>query len=606
MSMTSIRPDSLVLYKTRPARVVGIADKIEIELDGGQAKRVRDKDVQLLHPGPLRSLSELGPREGELEAAWELLQGARTDVRELSELMFGEFSPATAWACWERVAQGLHFRGTPEAIEVRSSAEVEADLSAQASKQAAERDWAEFLERLGQGQLRDPDRERLREVEALATDRAPHSRILQALGHQESRENAHRLLISSGYWQPSHNPYPARLGLPWDDPSLPVPALPDEPRRDLTHMSAFAVDDDGNRDPDDAVSLDGDRIWVHVADVSAVAEADGELDLEARTRGANLYIPERTVNMLPEAVTERLGLGLQEISPALSFGFRLGAAAEPLDLEVVPSWIRVTRVSYEQAMNLLGDEPFRSLVRLTGDFRERRQAQGAVRIELPEVSVRVADQTVRIRPLPRLQSREMITDAMLMAGEATARYCFDEGIPIPFATQPEPDRVESPADLAAMYAYRRQLKPSRLTVEPSAHFGLGLGLYTRVTSPLRRYSDLLVHQQLRAHLAHRPTLTATEVAARVDAAESAGINLRRAERLSNLHWKLVYLRDNPQWRGPGTVVSKDGPKATVLIPDLAMESRVRLRGDRSLNDEVKLSAREIDLPELVCYFRVKD
>jgi hypothetical protein len=37
-----------------------------------------------------------------------------------------------------------------------------------------------------------------------------------------------------------------------------------------------------------------------------------------------------------------------------------------------------------------------------------------------------------------------------------------------------------------------------------------------------------------------------------------------------------------------------------------MESRVRLRGDRSLNDEVKLSAREIDLPELVCYFRVKD
>ncbi len=53
------RADALVLYKTHPARVRAVADKIEIELEGGQTKRVRPKDLLLLHPGPLHRLSDL-------------------------------------------------------------------------------------------------------------------------------------------------------------------------------------------------------------------------------------------------------------------------------------------------------------------------------------------------------------------------------------------------------------------------------------------------------------------------------------------------------------------------------------------------------------------
>ena len=82
-----------------------------------------------------------------------------------------------------------------------------------------------------------------------------------------------------------------------------------EPRRDLTHLPAFAIDDEENQDPDDAVSLDGERLWVHVADVAALVAPDSEADLEARGRGANLYLPERIVNMLPLAShgTSRVG-----------------------------------------------------------------------------------------------------------------------------------------------------------------------------------------------------------------------------------------------------------------------------------------------------------
>jgi exoribonuclease-2 len=160
--------------------------------------------------------------------------------------------------------------------------------------------------------------------------------------------------------------------------------------------------------------------------------------------------------------------------------------------------------------------------------------------------------------------------------------------------------------MAAMYAYRRRFKPTRLVGEPEPHFGLGLPLYTRATSPLRRYSDLLVHQQIRAWLASGALLSPQEVLQRASEAETASAAVRRAERLSNQHWKLVYLRHHPDWRGEGIIVEKDEHRATVLIPELALDARIRLRSDHSLNDRVQLTPREIDLPELACYFRVRE
>ena len=98
--------DSLVLYKIRPARVVSVGEKIEIEIEGGQTKRVRPKDISVLHPGPLHRLDELTPRAGQLQEAWELLEGTSTDLKELAELLSDAFTPATAWAAWQLVADG--------------------------------------------------------------------------------------------------------------------------------------------------------------------------------------------------------------------------------------------------------------------------------------------------------------------------------------------------------------------------------------------------------------------------------------------------------------------------------------------------------------------
>ena len=118
------------------------------------------------------------------------------------------------------------------------------------------------------------------------------------------------------------NPWPHRSGLSLDEVQLGVPDLPDEQRLDLTGLESWAIDDEGNQDPDDAISLDGDYLWVHVADVAALVRPDGHIDQAARERGSNLYLPEGVHNMLPATITEQLGLGLAEHSPALSIGFR--------------------------------------------------------------------------------------------------------------------------------------------------------------------------------------------------------------------------------------------------------------------------------------------
>lgn len=600
-----VAADSLVLYKIHPARVVSVGEKIEIELEGGQSKRVRPKDVTPLHPGPLKRLADLHePGAAQLEEAWELLEGAETDLKELAELMFDDFTPASAWAVWRLLDEGLYFQGTPEAIQPRSREAIEQDRAEREAKARAEQEWAGFMARLGEGRISDDDRPRLAEVERLANQQGEHSRILKALELPETPQAAHRLLVSLGYWPPEHNPYPARSNVAVTDPALPVPALADEQRLDLTHLPAFAIDDEGNQDPDDAVSIEGGRIWVHVADVAALVAPDGELDREARARGANLYVPEGIVNMLPQAVTELLGLGLQETSPALSFGVTVDDDGRLADIEIRPSWIRAQRLTYAEAETRLAEAPFAALNAAAERYRARRQAAGAAGIDLPEVSVRVQDGEIVIRPIDRHGSRAMVTDLMLMAGEAAAAWCGARGLPIPHATQPPPDSIQHPEGMAGMYAYRRQFKPSRTSIAPGPHFGLGLDAYARATSPLRRYADLLVHQQVRAALRGEEPLTAEQVSARAGEADQGGIAVRRAERQSNQHWKLLYLKRHKGWQGEGVVVELGERKDTAMIPDLALETKLRAKSDLSLDQRLMLGVADVDLYDLDARFRV--
>jgi exoribonuclease-2 len=603
VSSASLRPGSLVLYKIHPAIVSSVGEKIEIQLDGGKSKRVRDKDVTLLHPGPLASLGALRTGEAAIDEAWELLEGETVALSELAELLYGEYSPATAWGAWGVLQDGLYFEGGAAAIRRRSEAAVRQERETRESRQRAQQEWEEFLERVDRAELMDEDRKRLAEVERVALGDSQQSRILAAHDLPVSPESAHKFLIRCGYWGPHENPWPRRAGARLGPLEIAAPDLPDEPRRDLTHLQAWAIDDAGNQDPDDAISIDGDRLWVHVADVAALVRPDGHIDQAARERSANLYLPERIHTMLPEALTDRLGLGLAERSPALSFGFCLDDG-ELTDIEIVPSWVCVQRATYDEVDWRMHEQPFAAINEMTSAYRARRLARGAARIDLPETSVRVVGDEVVIRPLPKLASRDMVTDAMLMAGEAAARFAQANGIVIPYAMQPSPEEVRQPQGMAEMYAYRRLFKPSRASLEPEPHFGLGLDLYARATSPLRRYADLVVHQQLRAFTTGRAVLSADQILERTAALDASSATIRRAERFSNQHWKMVYLSRNPGWQGEAVVVALEERKAVVIVPELALETRIRLSPDYSLDQTLELAVREVDIPAQAAYFRV--
>jgi exoribonuclease-2 len=131
------RTGSLVVYKSRPARVLATADKIEIEIEGGQTKRVRPKDVLPLHPGPVTSLSNLRPSEVDPQEAWELLEGAESDLKELAELLYGEHTPGAAWGAWEWLSEGLWFEGTTAVLRPRAAEAIERDRAEREAKAAA-------------------------------------------------------------------------------------------------------------------------------------------------------------------------------------------------------------------------------------------------------------------------------------------------------------------------------------------------------------------------------------------------------------------------------------------------------------------------------------
>ena len=267
------------------------------------------------------------------------------------------------------------------------------------------------------------------------------------------------------------------------------------------------------------------------------------------------------------------------------------------DIQIVLSRVKVTRLSYKQADTMLDQSPLREIFEMTSRFRKKRMENGAVNISLPEVKVRADDKgKVQIRVLPELISRKMVTDAMLMAGNGAALFAIRNNISIPFATQPRPDFDKKPeSDPASQFASRKFMKRSRMSTVPEAHGGLGLDFYARTTSPLRRYPDLIVLQQLRNFITGKKILGEDQVIERVARFESVVGSVVSAERLSNMHWKLVYLLQNENWIGEAQYVGKKEKQAVFLIPSLAMEVLMPVKKDLPLNGIIHIKPELIDL-----------
>jgi exoribonuclease-2 len=392
---------ALVIYKGKPALAEEKGDRLELTLEGGETLKVRPKDVLFLHPGPSRL--ELRVPEGEEEAAWELLEGQKVSLKELAELAFGAYTPEAAYGAYLLAQKGERFVLEGGEVRARTREELASLEEMKRRKEERERAFGEAVERIRQGRPSLEDRPLLAEVEALAYGERKESRLLKALGLPETPEAAHGLLLRLGLWR-RENPHPRRLGLPLAPPDLPVPP-PARGGAGGPHPPPLPspLTTRGARTRTTPFTPKG---WRRASAFSstwpmwpALVGPGSPLDQEALRRGANLYLPEGTVPMLPLAVTEALGLGLKEVSPALTFELLVSPEGELLREDLYLSWVRVRRLSYREALEVEALAPMKALAEA---FLRKRLAQGALDIALPEVKVRVEGEEIRITPLPPL------------------------------------------------------------------------------------------------------------------------------------------------------------------------------------------------------------
>jgi exoribonuclease-2 len=597
---------ALVFYKGKPALSTRDGDKLVLDLQNGQSARVRDKDVELIHPGPHQKMPAPAG-SGDFETAWEMTAGTEVGLAELAELVFGADGAAERLACRLAAGDGGLFRMEGSSIIALGADERERLADKRLKKENEAADRAAFISRARKASPQPGDERFWGEVEAFALGKTQKSRMAVDIGLGETMEAAHAWLLRAGLWPPSTNPHPSRSDHPSKAPELELGDDDDRSRIDLTAMQAWAIDNAWSHDPDDAISWDGQAVWVHVADPASVICPGTKADAEAANRSATLYLPEGTIPMLPDAALDRFGLGLSDRSRALSIRITVDEAGLISDVAIHPAFVRVTRLSYAEADSALDSGPLAELASLAAIRNSYRSKAGAVDINIPEVRVWVRDGTPRIDAIPDFRSSGVVREMMVLAGEAVARWAFDRSLPFPYYSQEAPGSQDAlPEGLAGEFAKRRLMRAGMAGAQPRAHQGLGVTMYAQSTSPLRRYGDLLGHQQIRAWLAREagiqaaPPLPADELSQLLARAAAALSAVRKAERASQTHWTLVWLLQHPDWTGEGIVV-QTGQEPVFYIPALGYETRIKA-GELALNQSVALRCLKVDLPKLEAFF----
>jgi ribonuclease R len=331
-----------------------------------------------------------------------------------------------------------------------------------------------------------------------------------------------------------------------------VPPLGD--RQDMRTIPLVTIDGADARDFDDAVFSEPDpdpenkggwHIIVAIADVSSYVTPDSPLDREAYKRGNSTYFPDRVVPMLPEALSNDIcSLRPDEPRACMAAHIWIDSEGQLLRYKFVRGLMQShARLIYEQVQLARDGKPDEVTEPLMGHINnlydtynillKARKDRGALDLDLPErKAVMGEDGTVKsIIPRKRLDSHQLIEEFMVLANVAAAMALEEKKAPCIYRIHDKPDssKIDSAADFLQTFginlAKGQVMTPKRLNqiltkakdTEESelvsmmvlrsqsqavyspdnlGHFGLALDRYAHFTSPIRRYSDLLVHRSL--------------------------------------------------------------------------------------------------------------
>lgn len=627
-----MKKNQAVIYKKNAAVITEQSDDkfaikycVQPATDTGKSAKyaelkVREKDLLAL-PAFDVSIEKLlafkdGSAEKKIREAWELFASdestasEKISISDLLELIDSSAPDESAFFYYSKLCASFEFALVEGDLKngelnfiLRSESEIEA-MKNKADEKAHEAEYrAAFIERLKAKALNLPDDGKfMNEVEAVALGKTDKSKVMDEIKIAPTPENAHRLLLDTKIWDITRNPHPLRWGLSMQSASLSLDAPPEEERLEIPGTS-YAIDNEWSTDPDDAIAFDGKYVWVHIADPASTVLPESPIDRAAMARGATLYIPEGASRMLSESSLEDYALGLKEKSNALSFRLLLNDDGSIEECRVFKTRVLVKRLTYQSA-DLLKAAELSDLFRIAARNTERRRKAGSVEINLPEVHIKVdSDKKVSIEKITHPESAEVVREFMLLAGEGAARFAFANAIPFVYVSQEAPDiPANLPGGLAGEFQTVKCMHRRSVGITPGAHAGIGVGMYSQVTSPLRRYGDLLSHEQLRAFIDGRALIDKDTMLERLSAGDEAAYACKKAERKSDLHWTLVYLLQNPDWTGEAVCIDFKGSDAVFMIPSLAQQTMFTPKNKVQLNDKIVLKVKSVDIPNLKVRF----
>jgi exoribonuclease II len=327
--------------------------------------------------------------------------------------------------------------------------------------------------------------------------------------------------------------------------------------RDYTDLPALTIDDETTKDLDDALTLEeidnGFRVGIHIADITFFVHQDSAIDREAHSRGSSIYLPDLKIEMIPAVLSERLSSLVEgEKRPALSFFVRLDRDGNIMDYEICSSIIRVhKRLSYDEVdRSLMENKILGSFHGLSQRLLAKRLQNGCIYSPFPRTMVFVSPQgEIRLRKDdPARASQIMVSEMMILANSVAGEFCVHNGLPGIFRGQMPPgdDFVPSEClDPLTLFTMRKHLKKGTVGILPTRHHGLGIESYIQATSPLRRYSDFVMHRQIKHFLKlSKPLYTGEQIADIIAEMERMLDITDILERERKNYWILKYLELN--------------------------------------------------------------
>ena len=354
-------------------------------------------------------------------------------------------------------------------------------------------------------------------------------------------------------------------------------------RRDLRHLPLITIDGSSTLDFDDALSIEKRdshfELGIHITDVGYHVSKDDPIDRYSRSRGSSIYLPEGKISMMPSLLSEQLcSLKAGEDRPAISTLVHITPRAEILDYEIVPSLIRVDRQLTFQDADQLAEEDatVKTMFSIALAYRERRLANGAMIIELPETNVwfdATGDPKVTIssREAP---GRLLVSELMILANELSARRLAEVQLPAIFRSQPEPrERLfnSSGGTLFQNWMQRKQIHRFLLTNTPEPHSGLGLSSYVTATSPIRKYFDLVTQRQLRAASGLEAPYTQGQIDHIINELSDIVAHVGLVQRQRHRYWLLKYLQSRIGHKEEAIVLARRRNTYSILIPAYMLE-----------------------------------